>query len=224
VVHILAELDVGLWADADALAEPLVVFCGHAADSRLVCESGWRWGCLARQKADGRFWYRLAPPPSDADAPPDRYLTILSDGSIAVDLEAVPLESLEKLVAISDQRAAPAQRAVLLITPNLVKLGRAADTIAALPLADWLQKNSTPFRQAIETLRRRRGMTILHEKLSVARVGDLALKVALEKALGNRLVSLSDDAVAFPREAVAEVTRLVTKLGHVVKEASHRGA
>ena len=114
-------------------------------------------------------------------------------------------------------------RPVLLITPNLIRLGKVSDAILALPLVDWLQKNSPAFRQAIETLRHRRGKTIVHENLSVARVGDLALKVALEKALGNRMVSLGEDSIAFPQEAVAEVRRVVTKLGHVVKEASHRG-
>ena len=132
-------------------------------------------------------------------------------------------ESIEDLVMISDQRAAPGGRPVLLITPNLVKLGRAADAVLALPLADWLQKNSPAFHQAFETVRHRRGKTILHENLSVARVGDLALKVALEKALGDRIVSLGEDSIAFPQEAVAEVKRIVTKLGHVVKEVPHRG-
>ena len=62
----------------------------------------------------------------------------------------------------------------------------------------------------------------MHENLSVARVGDLALKVALEKALGNRIVSLGEDSIAFPQEAVAEVKRIVAKMGHVVKEVAHR--
>ena len=223
VVHILAGLDAGLWGDVDALAAPLEVFCGFKVDGNSVCESGWRWGCLARQECDGKTWYRPAPSPPTADTPPDQYLAMLGDDNVAVDMDAASFESIEKLVMISDQRAAPGGRPVLLITPNLVKLGRAADAILALPLADWLQKNSPAFRQAIETLRQRRGKTIVHENLSVARVGDLALKVALEKALGDRIISLGEDSIAFPQEAVAEVKRIVTKLGHVVKEAPHRG-
>ena len=221
--HILAGLDAGLWGDVDALAAPLEVFCGFKVDSTSVCESGWRWGCLARQECDGKRWYRLAPPPPAADTPPDQYLAILADDSVAVDLDAASFESIEQLVLISDLRAGPGGRPGLLIAPNLVKLGRAADAIDALPLADWLQKNSPAFRRAIETLRHRHGKTIVHENLSVARVGDLALKVALEKALGNRIVSLGDDSIAFPQEAIPEVRRIVTKLGHVVREASHRG-
>jgi hypothetical protein len=221
-VHILAGLDAGLWGDVDAMVAPLEAFCGFKPDGRLLCESGWRWGCLARQESEGRMWYRLAPRPPAADTPPGKYLAILDDGSVAVDLDGVPLESLENLVMISDQRVAPGRKPVLLVTPNLVKLGRAAGEILALSPADWLRDNSPAFRQAIETLRQRRGKTIVHENLSVARVGDLALKVALEKALGNRVVSLGEDAIAFPREAVADVERIVAKLGHVVKEASHR--
>jgi hypothetical protein len=91
-----------------------------------------------------------------------------------------------------------------------------------LPLVDWLQKNSPAFRQAIETLRQRRGKTILHENLAVARVSDLALKVTIEKALGDRLVALGEEYIAFPDALIDEVTRVVTKSGHVVKEVSNR--
>jgi hypothetical protein len=112
----------------------------------------------------------------------------------------------------------------LLVTPNLVKLGRTADTVAAPVLADWLQKNAPAFHQALETVRQRRGKTILHENLSVARVGDLSLKVALEKALGSRIVVLGEEFIAFPSGAVTEVKRLVAQMGHVVKEVNpHEG-
>jgi hypothetical protein len=221
VLRILAGLEAGLWSDAAALAVPLEIFCGLQVDAAMVCESGWRWGFLARQEAESGMWYRLAPPAA-ADAPPDRYLAVR--GEVSVDLDAVPFDALETLVRISDQRPLSGGRTLLLVTPNLVKLGRAADTVAALPLADWLQKNAPAFHQAFETVRQRRGKTILHENLSVARVGDLSLKVALEKALGSRIVPLGEEFLAFPTGAVAEVKRLVAQMGHVVKEvAPHEG-
>ena len=142
--------------------------------------------------------------------------------SLAVDLDAVPFEALETLVRMSDQRSVPGKQPLLLVTPNLVKLGRTAGTVSALPLADWLQKNAPAFYQAFETVRQRRGKTILHENLSVARVSDLSLKVALEKALGKRIVPLGEEFLAFPSEAVAEVKRVVAQMGHVVKEVAHR--
>ena len=199
------------------------MFCGLKVDSSSVCESGWRWGCLARQESEGKTWYRLAPPPPGTETPPDQYLSVLPDGHVVVNLDIVPWESLEKLVMISDQQAEPAGRPVLLLTPNVVKLGRTTDSLSAVPLAGWLQDHSAAFRQAIATVRRRHGKTVLHENLSVARVGDLALKVALEKALGDRIVSLGEDSIAFPQAAVPDVKRIVVKLGHVVREMPKRG-
>ena len=222
VLRILAGLDADLWSDADALAVPLEIFCGSRVDAGSVCESGWRWGFLARQEAEGRKWYRLAPPSAADDAPPDRYLAVRGDEGVAVNLDTVPFEALETLVMTTDQRPVPGRQPLLLVTPNLVKLGRSADTTAALPLVEWLQKNAGAFHQAFETVRQRRGKTILHENLSVARVSDLSLKIALEKALGSRVVSLGEEFLAFPAGAVAEVKRLVAQRGHVVKEVVHR--
>ena len=222
VLRILAGLDADVWSDADALAVPLEIFCGSRVDAGSACESGWRWGFLARQEAEGRKWYRLAPRSAAADVPPDRYLAVRGDEGVAVNLDAVPFEALETLVLTTDQRPVPGRQPLLLVTPNLVKLGRMADTVAALPLVAWLQKNAEAFHQAFETVRQRRGKTILHQNLSVARVSDLSLKVALEKALGSRIVSLGEEFLAFPAGAVAEVKRLVAQRGHVVKEAARR--
>ena len=180
-------------------------------------------GLLARQEAESRPWYRLAPPSATADVPPDRYLAVRGDQGVAVDLDAVPFDALETLVRMSDQRPLPGGRPLLLVTPNLVKLGRTADTVAALPLGDWLQKNAPAFHQAFETVRQRCGKTILHENLSVARVTDLSLKVALEKTLGRRIVPLGEEFIAFPSEAVAEVKRLVAQMGHVVGRMKDEG-
>jgi hypothetical protein len=222
VIRILTGLDAGLWCGTDALTVPLEVFCGCQVDAGSVCESGWRWGLLARQESEGRTWYRLAPPSTAADDLPDRYLAVRGSEGIAVDLDVVPFEALETLVRISEVRLVPGGRPLLLLTPNLIRLGRTADTVAALPLVDWLQKNAPPFHRAFETVRQRRGKTILHENLSVARVSDLSLKVALEKALGSRVVPLGEEFLAFPSGATVEVKRLVTHMGHVVKEVAHR--
>ena len=54
VLRILAGLDAELSSDADALAVPLEIFCGFRVDAGSVCESGWRWGFLARQEDEGR--------------------------------------------------------------------------------------------------------------------------------------------------------------------------
>ena len=139
-----------------------------------------------------------------------------------MNLDVVPFEALETLVLISDQVPVRGRQPRLLVAPNLVKLGRTAEIVSALPLAEWLHKSSRAFHQAFETVRQRRGKTILHENLSVARVGDLSLRISLEKTLGGRIVLLGEEFIAFPSEAFAEVKRLVAQMGHVVKKVAHR--
>ncbi len=220
MVHILGGLPPGSWADAEGLAAALEIFCGSQADGKAALDSGYRWGCLARHEADGKTWYRTAPQLPATDVSPNSYLDLTSDGQVTVDLDAVPFESLEQLVTISNLRAPPGQRPVLLVTPNLVKLGRVADELLASPLLEWLQRHSPAFQQAIETRSQRRGKTLVHENLCVARVGDLGLKVAIEKALGERIVPLGDEYIAFAQGSLTDVKRVVSKSGHVVKEAA----
>jgi hypothetical protein len=221
MVQILGGLPLGAWADAEGLAAALEMFCGSKVDGNAALDSGYRWGCLARHEADGKTWYRTAPQLPAADVAPNSYLDLTSDGQVAMDLDAVPFESLEQLVTISNQRASSGRRPVLLVTPNLVKLGRAADEVLMSPLLEWLQRHSPAFQQAIETRGQRRGKTLVHENLCVARVGDLGLKVAIEKALGESIVPLGDEYIAFAKGSLADVKRVVDKSGHVVKEATN---
>jgi hypothetical protein len=224
IVQILGTLEENAWASAASLAPPLEVFCGASIDSQQLCDSGYCWGCLARQQAEGVTWYRLAMPPPATSVPPHQYLKLASDGTVTVDLETVPLESLEQLVAISDQQPGPSGRPVLLLAPNLIKLGRMLGVLQSMPPAEWLQNNSVEFQQAFDTCRQRSGRTILHENLAVARVSDLALKVAIEKSLGGSIVSLGEEYLAFPYGLLFEVKRIVAKSGHVVKEVENREA
>lgn len=220
--QILGTLAPGMWSDAEALAAPLAMFCGTKVDSATVCERGWRWGCLSKQEADGKAWYRPAPQSEATDAPLSQFLEVTADGQVKLDLNEAPLETLERLVAISRQRPAPGSRPALLLTPDLVKLGRTSEDVWAQPLGAWLVEHSAAFRQAADVQRQRRGKTILHENLSVARVSDLALRVAIDKALGTRIVTLGEEFIAFPCEALADVRKIVSKSGYVIKEASLR--
>ena len=85
---------------------------------------------------------------------------------------------------------------------------------------NFLAEHTQPFAEAFVKFSERRGKTILHENIAIARVSDLSLKVAIEKALGSNLVSLKNDFVAFPRGLLDDVRRVVKKSGHVVKEVT----
>ena len=219
ILCILLELGEGSWADAEWLAEPLRVFCGQKMDVPTVCGAGWEWGMLARHVADGTTWYR--PAPKQPHVAPHKYLIPNEqDASVAADLTTIPFDALEQIVAISDQRVNPAGNNTLLLTPNFIKLGRAEDDLLAAEAVQWLVAHSPPFAQAFANLRARRGKTILHDNVAIARVSDLSLKVAIEKALGTNLVALENDFIAFPPGSLDDVRRVVKQSGHVVKEVA----
>ncbi|HJN09791.1 MAG TPA: hypothetical protein QF564_13950 [Pirellulaceae bacterium] len=216
---ILSELADGCWADAEQLADPLRIFCGKKVDGAVICEAGWEWGLLAKRKADGKLWYR--PAPKQPHIAPHQYLSPREqDDCVSVDLTEIPHDSLEQIVAISDQRLSPGGNGSLLLTPNFVKLGRADDNLLATEAVQWLVEHTQPFAEAYVALSERRGKTILHEGVTIARVSDLSLKVAIEKALGRNVVSLKNDFIAFPLGFLPDVQRVVKKSGHVVKEVA----
>jgi hypothetical protein len=216
---ILSELADGFWADVEQLAEAFRIFCGKKVDAAVICEAGWDLGLLAKRKAAGKTWYR--PMPQQPHVAPHRYLTShMQGGCVSVDLTAIPLHSLEQVVEISDQRLSPAGGHSLLLTPNFVKLGRADDKLLASEVVQWLLEHTPPFAEARVTFDERRGKTILHEGVTIARVSDLSLKVSIEKTLGSNVVSLKNDFIAFPRGLLADVERVVKKSGHVVKEVA----
>lgn len=142
------------------------------------------------------------------------------DGCVTADLTAIPFDALEQIVLVSDQRVGSGRSSSLLLEPNFVKLGRADDELLAAEPVAWLVEHTQPFAEAYVKLGELRGKTILHENLYVARVSDLSLKVALEKALGNNLVSLKNEFVAFPCGLLDDVRRVVKKSGHVIKEVT----
>lgn len=217
IIAILSKLDAQAWADVEQIAELLKVFSDRAVDAATVCEAGWEWGLLAKRHEDGKVWYRLAP--QQTAAAPHRYLIPVEEGDcVTVDLRAIPLAALEQVVAISDQRVSPGGAGSLLITPNFLKLGRADDELLASEPVQWLVKHTKPFAEACVALAERRGQTILHENVVIARVSDLSLKVAIERTLEQNVVSLKNDFIAFPYSRLAEVQRVVKKSGHVIKE------
>jgi len=56
----------------------------------------------------------------------------------------------------------------------------------------------------------------------VAKVDDLGLKVQLERAFPDRkkMRFLPDDYIAFPRDLLPAVERLIAKSGHVIRKVS----
>ena len=128
--------------------------------------------------------------------------------------------SLELLARLSSLKASGGQ---LVAAPNLIRIGRAFATVRKESLMGWLREHAPAFRPALETVAQRWGRQIVHENLLLARVGDVGLKVQLERAFPAQVVWLPDGYVAFPADLQAAVEKVVTKSGCVIRTVQHAG-
>ena len=222
-LYALSQLKEHEWLPADSLAVMLKIFTGEDANHpcEQICEAGWEWGCLVKVVADGKTYYRL-PDDSmeDVTSPtPEQYLQIAPDnaGTVDLDLMKIPYAVLEVLATIATLNI---HNSNLQARASIIKIGNALTTVRKESVFEWLRKNSSGFRTAIEIAETRWGKQIIHEDLMVARVKNLSLKVQIEKSYtGSQLVSLPDDYIAFLCDLLPAIQKLVEKSGHVIKKA-----
>lgn len=169
---------------------------------------------------DGKAYYRLPDDPLEdaTSSPPEHYLQIEPDGTVAVNLMTIPYTAVEVLAsaAILD-----VHNSNLRATASLIKIGNALMTVRKKNVFEWLRENSSGFRTAIEMAEKRWGKQIIHEDLMIARVKDLSLKVQIENSFADlqSLVSLPNDYIAFPCDQLLAIQKLVETSGHVIKKA-----
>ena len=228
VYYLLEQLAPGKWIPPRVLALVLVIFNGESASysgdppgAAEICEAGWQWGQLARYSDGGTHYYRLAPNRSQAgaDDEPITYLKTRDDGSVRISLRKISSGHLDLIARVSNLSAEDEN---LVAKPNLVKLGKVSAEVRNRQLIQWLGKNSPLYGKALSTVEKQWGKQIVHANLLVAKINDLSLKVAIEKAFAksNEIQQLPNDYIAFPVEALAKVERAVKKAGHVVKTVS----
>jgi hypothetical protein len=215
LTFLLQFLRPGEWVAPDQLDAPLKLLIGHQPDTDGLCHLGWKWGYLARNEANGRFYYRLAdldPTPETAPSP-HTYLTVINDHTVSVNLQTVPYLALEQLnqiayFTLTDQ---------LYAAPDLARTG-AAISLRTTPLVQWLIQHVPAFANTWQLAQKRWGKQIIHHNLFIACVTDLALRVQLERGLkSSEFLILSDEYVAFPSKAINKVKRIVEQAGHVIK-------
>ncbi|MEA3340008.1 MAG: hypothetical protein U9R15_08585 [Chloroflexota bacterium] len=216
--YVFSQLGENEWVRPGQLSLALRIFCDGLASSEKICAAGWRWGYLARQKAEGVTYFRLSKA-SRPDAAPEDYMRPAAEGPLLVDLATVPYRDLERLARMASLQTADAKDPCLIASPNLVKMGRALETIRDWPLTQWLRENAPTFHQALETVEERWGKQIVHQNLLVAQVDDVGLKVQLEKVFPDpkTVLFLPNDYIAFPRRMFTKIKKAVDKAGRVIK-------
>lgn len=226
--YMLTQLGVQEWVTPAQIDPKLFIFCGEGPEfsrdkkypnAEKICHAGWEWGQLARYRDHHNTHYRLAPSSVSTDAKDDNpaaYLTVRSDNRVSVNLRDITNENLELMAESSDLQWEGER---LIAEPNLIKLGKLSVELRQRPLIQWLAKDSAVYKEALSTVEKQWGKQILHTNLLVAKVNDLTLKVAIEKAFAksNDIQFLPNDYIAFPPNVLTKVERAVKKAGHVVK-------
>jgi hypothetical protein len=217
--YALGSMASAQWFKADDLTLLLKTYFHRLPhpDVHELCESGWQLGFLARHRDEGKNYYRPAPPERQIE--PAAYLKPHADGTAMVDVSRVPFAALEPLAAIARFEMDGGQ---LKLLPDTIRLGEATDEVLQHPLTAWLNQHAKSFRQAFQTLERKRGKHCLHENLYIAKVSDLSLRVQIQtyfakQAPERQVVMLEGDFIAFPRAHLSQIEKLVNKAGFAAK-------
>ncbi len=183
-------------------------------DIQRFFEAGWEWGCLAKQEIEGEVYYRAPEEIKAGETKVENCLEFNGNQPVRVDIKTIPYQSLEALASISHLEVTENR---LETVPDFIKIGKASDDMAKLPVIDLLKRRSPLFSQAFIEAEKRKGKQIVHENLMLARVTDLGLRVKLEKSYEGKIVVLSDEYIAFPNTLFPDVKKIVEKSGHVIK-------
>ena len=215
-------LSTETWTAPQALEPALKIYCfgGIIPPVDKLLREGWQLGLLARLEIDSVPHYRLAPTPNPAELTTPYSASLpwadlaFKPGFVKIDLRLIPLYDLDLLNTLAHLSV---ENGVLLASPSLVKLGHTTLTQRNSPLSHWLAEQIPAFGRTAETVNKKWGKIILHENLLVARVRDLSLRVQLERELGQTLLVLSDNFIAFPIDARPSVEKVLKKTGFVTK-------
>lgn len=217
VLYALSSMGADKWLTPLELSPLLKIFCSPGiADAERICQAGHDCGSLLKLTEAGIDYYRLPEASTSSKVEPGRYLNTDSGGTPEINLQQIPLQSLDFLAQIANLKV---QGQKLCISPNLARMGRAMPTLPNHPLVEWLQENSQMFKDSVKLVAKRWGKLIIHQDLLVAKIKDLSLKVLIRNAITDpeQLFFLSDDFIAFPASQAATVEKLVNKAGHVIK-------
>lgn len=216
ILYGFSQLGPNEWCMPDDLNTLLNVFSRlRPSNLDAICGLGWNYGCLAKYTTGGKTYYRLHDKQERKGLDHENYLTLKGQDCIIVDLNKIPLENLEIISKISGMNVNNSQ---LMIFPDLIRLGKVFNDVQKHPLFHWLANNSQTFKKSIAIIKDRRGKMIVHEDLLIARIKDLSLKVKLEKHFSDskKFVSLSNEYIAFSRDTIQDIEKIVKKSGNVI--------
>lgn len=209
--HILRHLPPGRAVTPAQVGEAVAVL-GHRVEEdelQRFFEEGWRLGLLLRSGSGQRACY--APAPESVVADPDPPVLRASPDGIWLDPQRSGLECTLRLAALCRAEAA---QSGLLLRPQLVLFGRAADELDGIPGLRQAMAASPAFADAAARVKRQRGRLLLHVGLVVLRVEETGLRMQLIHELGKQVRSLGGPYLVLPQSALPTAERLVRREGY----------
>ncbi len=216
-------LQSGEWFLPTQLKTVLQVFSFgiEAPAPEVICETGWQWGLLARHEQEKRIYYSPMRLNTGEDQSLFNLLQCLqsNDQGLWVDLRKVPYNELAVLNQMADFQLEGER---LLASPNLKKIGLSWINLQEKALPLWLAEHEPQFAIAFQQVRERWGRNILHTGLMIARITDLDLRVQIERAFtaGVDYVRLSEEYLAFRKDLLPSIEKILKKSEHVIKRMS----
>lgn len=188
-------------------------------DLKQFCEAGWEAGILQKKKDKRISYYRLVEEATTAILP-NEYMAVKEQDEVAINLKTIPFPDLAILSQIATFNPSTSSKAT--IDPDLVNIASISAETWNHPLIAWLKTNAPSFKEAFDYFEKQYGKELVHQNLLVAKVEDLSLRVLVEKELQKKhqVILLAENFIAFPREALGIVDKIVTKSGNVIKNVS----
>ncbi len=216
---ILCRLRENQWVTCNEIEPFLELLCRQAEkpDAAKICDRGWQCGLLALLCKNGKKYYRPAAYDISPEADPSLWLCSNSQEGCTLDIEKVPLEGLELMTAVSQIEM---RNGKFLVKPDIPAIGHAPLSLHEHSIMKWLDREITAYRDAFSAVRTRKGKTVLHKNLTIARVGDLSLKMKILKIFSgksSKIVELPGEYIAFATDEFNTVCKVVSKAGLAVK-------
>ncbi len=218
IIDLIGSLEADMWFSPDEI-DPVIKVCLFGEDIKLtgadVCEVAYVCGILCKHPG-GKKLFQNTKQIYSAKVDIDGYISDVN-GKMVLDMYRVPLPVVEVL---SRSATFCVQNGDTIIEPSLELMTKNIKKLQASEIYADLCNRLPRFELAGKLYKSLYGKRLVHRNLLVAKVGDLSIRMMLEKKFTDpaELVKLTDDYYAFPVNNRKKIETMLTRSGYIVKE------
>jgi len=142
---------------------------------------------------------------------------IFENNTFRLLMDKVPYAALEDLASFC---LFSSEKKNILIDIDYRVLVKRYDGIKDKKIFQWFGKYSLELKKRIKEIENKKDKILLHNNLLFAKVNNFTIKALLTKNCrnGGNILFLEDDYIAFPKDEVNNIEKIVKKAGFAVKE------